>query len=116
MVAFTSPQALLVFTTLPDPDAARALVRRLVDERIVACGTLLGDATSIYRWQGRIEESREVQVVLKTQPDRWPALEAAVREGHPYEVPELIAVPVVRGLEPYLRWIADETLVGGSVS
>jgi periplasmic divalent cation tolerance protein len=107
-MAHADEAVLLVFTTLPTEDQARALVGRLVEDRLVACGTVLGSARSIYRWQGCVEEAAEAQVILKTRRDRWDALAAAVQAHHPYDVPELLAVPVERGLSTYISWVADE--------
>jgi periplasmic divalent cation tolerance protein len=102
------PTALLVLTTLGSEKDARKLVRVLVEARLIACGTLLGGAHSIYRWEGEITEEPEVVVLLKTEASRWEALAAAVRKHHPYEVPELLALPVDRGLDLYLSWLASE--------
>lgn len=99
----------VALTTLGNPAQARQLVRKLVDERLVACGTVLPRATSVYRWQGKVTEEGEVVVLLKTAKARWDALKAAVEAHHPYEVPELLALPVVAGLERYLDWVASET-------
>jgi periplasmic divalent cation tolerance protein len=104
------PTALLVVTTLGSEQEARTLVRKLVESRLVACGTLLGGARSIYRWEGEITEEPEVVVLLKTDASKWEALAAAVREHHPYEVPELLALPVDRGLDLYLSWLASEVV------
>src|SRR2546422_2243558 len=92
-----SPTALLVLTTLASEQDARALVTALVADRLVACGTLLPGARSIYRWAGKVTEETEVVVLLKTDARKWDALAAAVRAKHPYEVPELLALPVERG-------------------
>ena len=100
---------LVVLTTLPDPAQARELVRRLVNDRLVACGNVLPSVTSIYRWEGEVQEEAEVLVVLKTSAACWERLSAAVRASHPYDVPELIALPVRAGHEAYLAWIARET-------
>ena len=64
---------------------------------------------SLYHWRGKIETAQEIPVVVKTCPERYPEVEAAIRAGHPYELPEIVAVPVTHGLAPYLQWIADET-------
>jgi periplasmic divalent cation tolerance protein len=109
MTATEQTPYIVVFTTLPSLDAGRALVRGLVEERLAACGTVLPGATSVYRWQGEIEESSEAQVLLKTRRDRWTDLERAVRDRHPYDVPEHLALPVANGLPAYLEWIAGET-------
>jgi periplasmic divalent cation tolerance protein len=102
--------ALLVLTTLGSPDEARHFVTGLVADRLVACGTVLSRAASIYRWEGAITEEDEVIVLLKTDASKWDALSAAVQERHPYEVPELLAVPVERGMELYLSWLTNEVV------
>jgi periplasmic divalent cation tolerance protein len=104
---------LLAVTTLPSVEAARSLARALVERRLVACGTVLPGATSVYRWKGEVEESEEAVVLLKTTASRWAELAAALPLLHPYQVPELIAVPVVAGHRPYLEWLSAETLAGG---
>jgi periplasmic divalent cation tolerance protein len=100
--------ALVVLTTLATEGDARALVTELVAARLVACGTVLPGARSIYRWEGKVTEEAEVVVLLKTDGSKWEALSAAVRQRHPYDVPELLALPVVRGLDRYLSWLASE--------
>ena len=104
------PTALVVLTTLGSLDDARTLVRALVDERLIACGTLLPGGRSIYRWDGEVKEESEVVVLLKTVVSKWEALTVAIRRLHPYQVPELLALPVERGLEPYLAWLASEVV------
>ena len=100
--------ALLVLTTLGSVTDARSLVRSLVEDRLVACGTLVPGASSIYRWEGALREEDEVVVLLKTDASKWNALSAAVKERHPYQVPELLALPVERGLDEYLSWMTSE--------
>ena len=100
--------ARVVLVTAP-PRRAPALARALVRRRLAACVNLVPGVRSVYRWKGRVEEARETLLVAKTSAARVPALLAAIAELHPYEVPEGIALPVVAGLAPYLRWIADET-------
>lgn len=107
---------LVVLTTLGTSEAARTFVRRLVEDRVIACGTVLGGATSIYRWQGALEETGEVQVLLKTRRDRWPDLTEAVHTHHPYDVPELVALPVAAGLPAYLEWVERETATAGEAT
>ena len=102
-------QPLVALTTLGSAEDARRLVRDLVTERLVACGSVLPGVTSTYRWQGAVQEEAEVLVVLKTTSARWDALRDAVRQRHPYEVPELLALPVTHALEPYAAWLAQET-------
>lgn len=99
---------LVVLTTFSDLDQARRVVREMVDRRLVACGTVLPGATSVYRWNGAVAEEPEVVVLFKTDGARWQDLAAAITERHPYEVPELLALPVARGLERYLSWMASE--------
>src|SRR5437867_9049638 len=102
--------ALVVLTTLASDADARALVTTLATARLIACGTLLPGARSIYRWEGQLTEEGEVVVLLKTDASKWEALCSAVREYHPYQVPELLALPVQRGLERYLSWLTREVV------
>jgi len=102
---------LVVLTNLPNREAALALARGLVARRLAACVSVLDGCTSVYRWEGAVEEAAEVPVLLKTRAARYPELEAAIRELHPYELPEIIAVPVVLGLPEYLDWVAQETAI-----
>jgi periplasmic divalent cation tolerance protein len=106
----------VVLVTAP-PREARRLARALVDRRVAACVNLVPGVRSVYRWKGRVEEARETLLVIKTAASRVPDLLAAVRELHPYDVPEGIALPVVAGLAPYLRWVREETgtRAGGAV-
>jgi len=105
-----STHALLVLTTLGSPADARAFVNSLVADRLVACGTLLPGAASVYRWEGTITQEQEVVVLLKTDASKWDELRAAVDERHPYEVPELLAFPVERGNDLYLSWLTSEVV------
>ena len=103
------PRVLLVFTNMPDHDSATALATALVEARLVACVNVLAACTSVYRWQGAAETASEVPVLMKTTVARYAALEAAIRARHPYELPEIVAVPVEHGLPAYLDWVTDET-------
>jgi periplasmic divalent cation tolerance protein len=109
-VGVAAGEFVVALTTLGSSEQARAFVRRLVDERLIACGTVVPRATSIYRWRGQVTEGEEVVVLLKTAKTRWAELEAAVKAQHPYEVPELLALPVTAGLEGYLKWMESETI------
>lgn len=100
---------LLVLTNLPDEASAHALAEHLVDARLAACVNLLAPCTSVYRWQGAVERATEVPLLIKTTAAAYAALEAAIRARHPYELPEIVAVPVVLGLPDYLSWVAAET-------
>ena len=102
-------QALLVLTNLADMASAQALARALVERRLAACVNVLPAVQSIYRWNGAVEEAAEVTLLIKTTAPRYAELEQAIRALHPYELPEVIAVPVSAGLPAYLGWIAQET-------
>jgi len=101
--------ALLVFTTLPTADKAAEIAKLLVDEKLVACANLLPAVRSIYRWQGKMHDENEVLVLLKTRAEQLERLKLRLLEVHPYEVPEVLAVPVESGYQPYLEWLAGET-------
>jgi periplasmic divalent cation tolerance protein len=103
--------AVIVLTSLPDREAAMRLAHDLVSRKLAACVNVLAECTSVYRWKNAVEDAREVPVLIKTRASRYAEIEAAIRGLHPYELPEIIAVPVVRGFEDYLRWIADETSI-----
>lgn len=101
--------ALLVLTNLPDRLAAEKLAEALVGERLAACVNILAPCRSIYRWNGAVQNDEEVPLLAKTTTERYAALEAAIRSNHPYEVPEIIALPIERGLAAYLTWVGEET-------
>ena len=102
-------EPILIITNLPDRASALALAQKLVDGRLAACVNVLADCTSVYRWQGKIETTGEVPVFIKTLAQHYAEVERAVKAAHPYELPEIIAVPIGDGLPAYLQWIADET-------
>jgi len=97
----------VVFTTFPDQDTARRIVRTLVDERLIACGNLVPGVESIYRWKGEVETANETLAVLKTERSRYVSLEKRLRELHPYEVPECLMFRIEDGLPDYLRWVTE---------
>jgi periplasmic divalent cation tolerance protein len=97
--------ALLVLSTCPDAEAAQQLARSLVEARLAACVSLVGPVTSIYRWQDAVETTGETLLLIKTAAERYADLEQALRAMHPYEVPEIIAMPLERGLNDYLDWV-----------
>jgi periplasmic divalent cation tolerance protein len=101
--------ALLVLTNCPDAAVAERIARTLVEQGLAACVNQLAPAQSIYRWQGAIERATEIPLLIKTTAERYAEVELTLRSLHPYSVPEIIAVPIVRGLASYLRWLADET-------
>jgi periplasmic divalent cation tolerance protein len=98
---------LQITTTLPDRATADLVGARLVEERLAACAQIAGPIASTYRWQGAVESASEWYCHLKTTADRAPALRRRLRELHPYEVPEIVAVPIVDGDPDYLRWIEE---------
>jgi periplasmic divalent cation tolerance protein len=101
-----------VTTTLPDRDSANRLGGRLVEERLAACAQVVGPVSSVYWWQGEVETAAEWYCHLKTTAARVPALMSRIRELHPYETPEIIALVVIEGDPAYLRWI-DESVGAG---
>jgi periplasmic divalent cation tolerance protein len=101
--------AMLVITNLPDRAAAERLADALIEKRVAACVNILAPCRSVYRWKGAVQHDEEHPLLIKTTAARYAALEAAIRAGHPYELPEIIAVPIERGLAAYLDWVAAET-------
>ena len=100
---------LLVLTNLPDRAAAERLADALIEQRVAACVNILAPCRSVYRWKDAVQHDEEHPVLMKTTSERYAALEAAIRAAHPYELPEIIALPVERGLPAYLEWVASET-------
>lgn len=100
---------LLVLTTWPDAEGAQELARTLLRRRLAACINILPQMTSIYMWDGREASGEEHQLLIKTTAARFDAVQDAITAAHPYEVAELIAVPIVRGLPAYLQWIDEST-------
>ena len=98
---------LIVLTTLGADADALALARTLIDERVAACVNVLPPMTSVYHWQGRVEQAQEQQLVIKTTAGQLPRLKVRLAALHPYEVPELLVVPVSDGSEAYLAWLRD---------
>lgn len=102
-------ELLLVMTSLPDRDAAKALAKRLIDSHLAACVQIQTGVQSIYRWEGRICEEQEAVLVAKTTAAQWPAISAFIKQNHPYDVPEIIAQPITRSHTDYARWVIAET-------
>ena len=100
--------AILVLTTLPDHAAASALARTLLTGRLAACVHVGAAVESMYHWQGQIETASEVPVTIKTRAILYETVQAAIVAAHPYELPEIIAVPITHGLPRYLDWITTE--------
>ncbi len=105
-------QVLLVLTNLPDTESARSLARVLVESRLAACVNLMPGVQSVYRWQGAIEQAHEVSLLIKTTRSHYAQLQQAIISHHPYELPEVIAMPITDGHPAYLRWVATETSSG----
>ena len=101
--------AVVVLTTIATSEEAVTLIRELLDRRLIACGTVLPQTRSIYRWEGKIADESEAVLLLKTRSGCVEGLRRAFSELHPYKVPELLAIPVTGGLERYLGWINSET-------
>lgn len=97
----------VALVTAPDRAVAERIVRTLVEEGLVACGNILGGLISIYRWQGAVEEATEALIILKTTSASVAELIRRVPELHPYDVPEVLVIPVVSGHAPYLDWVAE---------
>ena len=103
-------KAIVVLSTCPDPETARGLAADLVENGLAACVNIVPGLTSVYRWEGRTEESPECLMLIKTTPEGMARLRQRIVDLHPYELPEIVAVPVVDGLPAYLDWVT------GSVS
>ncbi len=101
--------SLMVVTSLPDRASAEKLAALLIEQHLAACVNLLPPCASVYRWRGEIQRDEEHPLLIKTAQDRYAELEASIRANHPYELPEIIAVPIVHGLPAYLQWVESET-------
>lgn len=99
---------LLVLTNLPDRQSAQEMARRLVEARLAACVNCIPGVRSVYRWEGAVEEAEEVSLLIKTAAARYAELEAAIKASHPYQLPEIVALPA-SGLPAYLDWVMQET-------
>lgn len=110
----TEDCVLLVITNAPDRETAQSIARGLIEARAAACVNVMSPCTSVYRWQGAIETAGEVPVFVKTTASRYAEVERLIRKLHPYELPEIVAVPVARGLPGYFDWVRAETAAGAS--
>ena len=102
--------ALIVLTNAPNREVALAIARALVERKLAACVNILSECTSVYRWRGELETATEVPLLIKTRAAIYADVEAAIRSLHPYELPEIVAVPVEHGLPEYLEWVDSETV------
>jgi len=105
----TRPEFIVVYVTAPGEKEAAALARALVESRLAACVSIVHSVRSIYAWQGRIEDDNELLMIIKTQRHLFDRLSAKVREIHSYDVPEIIALPIVEGSPDYLKWLKEST-------
>lgn len=96
---------LVLLATFPDPDKAAEIARTLVDEQLAACVNLVPQIRSIYRWEGKVEDGSETLGVIKTTRERYAQLASRLVELHPYDVPEVLAIPLADGHAPYLAWV-----------
>jgi periplasmic divalent cation tolerance protein len=99
---------IVVLTNLPDSESAFNLARELVELRLAACANVLSPVTSFYRWEGRQERATEHPVLIKAPSERYAELERAIRERHPYDLPEILSWPIENGLAAYLDWVERE--------
>jgi periplasmic divalent cation tolerance protein len=106
---FAPQSTILVLTTLPERAGAEALARELLAARLAACIQIGTTVQSLYHWRGEIETADEIPIAIKTRARLYSQVEEAIRRGHPYELPEIVAVPISNGLPAYLDWIAAET-------
>lgn len=102
-------ETILVISSFPDAESAGKMAAALIETRLAACVNILQPCRSVYRWQGKTETAQEVPLFIKTTASCYTRVEAAIRQGHPYELPEIIAVPITAGLPAYLDWVAAET-------
>ena len=102
-------ETLLVLTNCPDEATANAIALALVEEKFAACVNILPRVQSVYRWQGAVESASEIPLLIKSTVGRYAELEAAIRARHPYDMPEIIALPITQGLPADLNWVATET-------
>lgn len=102
-------ETILVMTNLPDQDSAERLARVLIEARLAACVNVMAPCSSIYHWRGKTETAQEIPLQIKTLRRHYSKVEEAIRQHHPYELPEIVAVAVTDGLPAYLAWVAAET-------
>ncbi len=102
-------QFLLVITTVPDADVGQIIAEKIIEERLAACVTLQATGQSLYWWEGKITQDQEHTLFIKTKNEVYTKLEKKILEIHPYDIPEIIALPILTGSESYLGWIDSET-------
>ena len=102
-------ETLLILNTCPDRESAERMAELLVSEKLAACVNLIDNITSVYRWQDGIERDSETLLLIKSKQEHYPSIEATIQQHHPYEVPEVIALPLESGAPSYLEWVAQST-------
>lgn len=102
-------ETILVLTNCPDEQSANEMARQLLEQKLAACVNIMPRVRSLYRWQGAIESADEITLLIKTVPVHYAQLEQAIENGHPYQVPEIIALPIIAGSSDYLNWLVQET-------
>ncbi|WP_434630900.1 divalent-cation tolerance protein CutA [Chromobacterium sp. CV08] len=105
----------MVVCNAPDQPVAERIAAALVDERLAACVNILAPCRSVYRWQDRLERAEEIPLLIKTRRDAYDSLERRLMQLHPFQVPEIIALPLACGLPAYLTWVSDSVLSSGGV-
>jgi periplasmic divalent cation tolerance protein len=100
---------LIVLCTCPDPATAERIAETVVNERLAACVNIVPGLTSVYRWEGQVQRNTELLLLIKTRQAVYSLLESRIRELHPYQIPEIVALPIQAGSSAYLSWIADHT-------
>ena len=103
-------EALLILTNCPDEESANAIALAVIEARLAACVNILPRVQSIYRWQGAVESATEIPLLIKSIATNYPALETLIRQRHPHDIPEIIALPITQGLPAYLNWLSAETV------
>lgn len=104
-----TPESIVIISNVPTMESAQALAEDLVGRRLAACVNIMPGVQSVYRWQGKVEQAQEISLFIKTRRACYAAVEVAISALHPYDVPEIIALPINAGLPKYLEWLAQET-------
>jgi periplasmic divalent cation tolerance protein len=102
-------EMIIVVSNMPNAEVAQTIARDLVEKHLAACVNILPGVNSVYRWQGAVEEASEVTVLIKTRHSLYASVEAAITALHPYDVPEILALPISSGLPAYVSWMVEST-------
>lgn len=102
-----SPEYIVILCTCPNQETAEQIASQLVSEKLAACVNLIPGITSIYQWESAVQKETECQLLIKTEHNQFAAIENHLKDNHPYDVPEILALPIVAGHEPYLDWISQ---------